>query len=237
MAFKELKGGDIIYLVYSQCVSQQPKLNQYFLGYGTVLSNSISQYSTPNQDQEGMTQVVNCHHLKLHVPILGCDCSRIYTDNDNKYNTLVLCTDTKEGITLILNLFTSKSEAETYLENSCTFRIKLLTQKKEDIEKQIDLYQQSINSQKNSMKKVDLFNRDGATLKLVSEDGKVWVFDVDEKHNYVLEYMRVGYGDDMKTIAFVDPSGGPFISVGDGLTGGLVVKSIVWNKGFQLITG
>jgi len=144
MSFKELKGGDIIYLVYSQCVSQKPKLSQYFLGCGTVLSNNICQYSIPKQNQEDETQTVNCYQLKLHVPILGCDCSRIYTDNDNKYNSLVLCTDSKEGGTLILNLFISKSEAETYLENKCAFRIKLLTQKKEDIEKQIDLYQQSI---------------------------------------------------------------------------------------------
>ncbi len=149
MTFKELKGGDIIYLVYNQCVSQQPKLNQYFLGCGTVLSNNICQYSIPKQNQEDEVQAVNCHQLKLHVPILGGDCSRIYTDNDNKYNSLVLCTDSKEGGTLILNLFTSKSEAETYLENSCTFRVKLLAKEKEDIEKQIGLYQQSIENAKN----------------------------------------------------------------------------------------
>lgn len=86
------------------------------------------------------------------------------------------------------------------------------------------------------MKKIDLFNRDGATLKLVSEDGKVWTFDVDKKHNYVLEYIRVGYEDDRKTIAFVDPSGGPFINVGYKLPNDLIVKSIVWNKRIQLIT-
>ena len=30
--------------------------------------------------------------------------------------------------------------------------------------------------------KIHLYNRDGANLKLVSEDGELWTFDVDERH-------------------------------------------------------
>lgn len=54
-------------------------------------------------------------------------------------------------------------------------------------------------------------NRDGANLKLVSQDGKCWGFQVDESHKYVLEYMRIAYENDNKTIYFIDPSGGPMI--------------------------
>ena len=61
--------------------------------------------------------------------------------------------------------------------------------------------------------RINLPNRDGALLTLVSEDEKLWNFEVDDEHKYVLEYMRVGYMEDNKTIDFVDPSGGPFIRV------------------------
>jgi len=61
--------------------------------------------------------------------------------------------------------------------------------------------------------KINLPNRDGAQLSLVSEDGKLWNFEVDDKHKYVLEHMRIGYMEDNKTIDFVDPAGGPFMRV------------------------
>lgn len=89
------------------------------------------------------------------------------------------------------------------------------------------------------MKKINLFNRDKANLNLVSEDGKIWAFEVDKPHEFVLEYMRVGYRENKESIEFIDPSGGPFISVGNKLSDNLVVKEIVWNDktpGFNIIT-
>ena len=75
------------------------------------------------------------------------------------------------------------------------------------------------------MKKIKLYNRDYAKLYLVSEDNKNWKFEVDDEHKYIFEYMRVGYNED-ETINFIDPSGGPFISVGDNITDAKQVKSI-----------
>ena len=50
------------------------------------------------------------------------------------------------------------------------------------------------------MKEIKLYNRDGANLKLVSEDGNLWKFQVDDKHKYILEYCRIGYQNEDKTI-------------------------------------
>ena len=65
------------------------------------------------------------------------------------------------------------------------------------------------------MKDIKLYNRDGADLKLVSEDGKLWEFQVDKNHEYVLKYCRLGFKEDNKTIDFIDPAGGPFLRVGE----------------------
>ena len=69
------------------------------------------------------------------------------------------------------------------------------------------------------MKKIKLFNRDGADLWL--EKGREvdpnifeWKLKVDKKHEYCLEYLRV-IGNYPTEIEAVDPSGGPFISVGN----------------------
>ena len=60
--------------------------------------------------------------------------------------------------------------------------------------------------------KIILYNRDRANLWLEKEDSDIWKLKVDQNHEYVLEYMRViGYPE----IEAIDPSGGPFISVGD----------------------
>ena len=60
--------------------------------------------------------------------------------------------------------------------------------------------------------KIILYNRDRANLWLEKEDSDIWKLKVDQNHEYVLEYMRViGY----PKIEAIDPSGGPFISVGD----------------------
>lgn len=60
---------------------------------------------------------------------------------------------------------------------------------------------------------INLPNRDNANLMLISEDEKTWTFKVDKNHDYIFEYMRVGYEDDKKTIYFIDPSGGPFLHI------------------------
>ena len=77
------------------------------------------------------------------------------------------------------------------------------------------------------MKEIKLYNRDGADLKLVSEDGKIWKFQVDDKHKYILEYCRVGYQNEDKEIEFVDPSGGPMLSCGQSISKDYVIDSII----------
>ena len=77
------------------------------------------------------------------------------------------------------------------------------------------------------MKEIKLYNRDGADLKLVSEDGKIWKFQVDDKHKYILEYCRVGYQNEDKEIDFVDPSGGPMLSCGQSISKDYVIDSII----------
>ena len=76
------------------------------------------------------------------------------------------------------------------------------------------------------MKKIKLFNRDGADLYLeyvkeISPKVSLWELIVDDDHKYCLEYMRVIAKDyTSKDIAdwnieAIDPSGGPFLSLGD----------------------
>ena len=77
------------------------------------------------------------------------------------------------------------------------------------------------------MKEIKLYNRDGADLKLVSEDGNLWKFQVDDKHKYILEYCRIGYQNEDKEIEFVDPSGGPMLSCGQTISKDYVIDSII----------
>lgn len=77
------------------------------------------------------------------------------------------------------------------------------------------------------MKEIKLYNRDGANLKLVSEDGNLWKFQVDDKHKYILEYCRVGYQNEDKEIEFVDPSGGPMLSCGQTISKDYIIDSII----------
>ena len=60
--------------------------------------------------------------------------------------------------------------------------------------------------------KINLFNRDGARLWIEQKDNSdIWELKVDNTHKWVLEYMRViGH----PKIEAVDPSGGPYISLG-----------------------
>ena len=79
------------------------------------------------------------------------------------------------------------------------------------------------------MKKIKLYNRDGADLWLentgeqVAENIAVWKLNVDDKHKYILEYCRyIGeYGKakdesiEFSDIPAIAPSGGPMLSVED----------------------
>lgn len=58
------------------------------------------------------------------------------------------------------------------------------------------------------------YNRDNAHLWL----DDAGVLCIDQAHQYCLEYMRYIISDD-ETIEAIDPSGGPFISIGDILVG------------------
>lgn len=71
--------------------------------------------------------------------------------------------------------------------------------------------------------KICLFNRDGANLWL--EKGSYlephiyeWHLKVDGEHDWVLKYLRI-IGNYPTKIEAVDPSGGPFISVGNTFEG------------------
>ena len=70
------------------------------------------------------------------------------------------------------------------------------------------------------MKKIQLYNRDGANLWLentgeqAAENISVWKLCVDNKHDYCLKYIRI-IGDYPYKIEAIDPSGGPMLSVGD----------------------
>ena len=83
------------------------------------------------------------------------------------------------------------------------------------------------------MKEIKLFNRDGADLKLVQKHLKEiepyiteWELKVDKEHSYVLEFCRfIGEHQiennkvNWDVIEAIDPSGGPFISLGDEFEG------------------
>ncbi len=74
---------------------------------------------------------------------------------------------------------------------------------------------------------IKLFNRDGADLKLISEDEKLWKFTVDDKHNYVLQYIRIGFELDNKTICMVDPSGGPCLTIGTKIGTNFIIDAFI----------
>lgn len=85
------------------------------------------------------------------------------------------------------------------------------------------------------MKEIKLFNRDGANLRLVSEDGILWKFNVDKEHEYVLEYMRCGFENANKTIIMIDPSGGPYLSKGQRLSKDYIIDAFVEIDGKYMI--
>lgn len=85
------------------------------------------------------------------------------------------------------------------------------------------------------MEIINLFNRDGAKMHLVSEDNKLFTFNVDESHKWVLEHCRVGFMEDNKTYDFVDPSGGPFLQVGTKIDGRLIEAIVPLDEGIGVV--
>ena len=79
------------------------------------------------------------------------------------------------------------------------------------------------------MKKIKLYNRDGADLYLEQKSLKEiepyiskWELKVDKEHSYVLEFCRIigEYQEENNRINWdnieaIDPSGGPMINLGD----------------------
>ena len=82
---------------------------------------------------------------------------------------------------------------------------------------------------------IKLFNRDGADLRLISEDGLLWKFKVDIEHKYILEYMRYGLEKDNRTICMIDPSGGPYMTIGTKIGQDFVIDAFVELDGECLI--
>ena len=80
------------------------------------------------------------------------------------------------------------------------------------------------------MNDIKLFNRDGAHLKLVPTDDDLWELEVDDEHKYILEFIRVGYNKDGK-MTMIDPSGGPYLSIGQRLTKDYVIDEFVDGEG------
>lgn len=62
------------------------------------------------------------------------------------------------------------------------------------------------------MNKIKLHNRYNANIWIEHIDADLWQLRSEKPED--LEFLRIGYENDNKTINFVDPSGGPFMSVG-----------------------
>ena len=73
------------------------------------------------------------------------------------------------------------------------------------------------------MNRIKLFNRDGADLYLENIKDDIWELKVDDKHQWVLKYMRCGGKFDIdennninwEERTMIGPSGGPYLEVGD----------------------
>lgn len=74
--------------------------------------------------------------------------------------------------------------------------------------------------------RINLHNRDGAELRLekvkdIDSNTSEWELKVDANHSYCLQYIRV-----IGNYEAIDPSGGPFLSVGDEIDKYLIVNII-----------
>lgn len=67
------------------------------------------------------------------------------------------------------------------------------------------------NKSETSKQTFKIFGRSGHSCTLTKLNRKRYLL------SFVLPYIRCGYGEDTETIEYVDPSGGPFISVDTSL--------------------
>ena len=76
---------------------------------------------------------------------------------------------------------------------------------------------------------INLYNRDGATLTLnkgkkIDTITNEWYLNVDNDHKWVLEHCRlIGNPENIEAI---DPSGGPFLAVGDTIRKYKIIKIV-----------
>lgn len=78
------------------------------------------------------------------------------------------------------------------------------------------------------LEKITLQNRDGADLYLLQIEPNSNMFRIvcDKDHKYVLDFARIILCEDNKSIYAVDPSGGPFLSIGYKLKDDKSIRSI-----------
>lgn len=71
------------------------------------------------------------------------------------------------------------------------------------------------------------------------DKARIWLDDnnvICSNKDYVLEYMRVGYNsNDKHTIEFIDPSGGPMLSIGDKIGNKKIVGFRTHGYGFKVL--
>ena len=83
----------------------------------------------------------------------------------------------------------------------------------------------------NTSNKIELYNRYHSDVYLEQIENNAWKLSGDDN---ALHWIRVGYSDKEDTIAFIDPSGGPFLSVG-GKVEGKTISEIKHQKGLGFI--
>lgn len=72
-------------------------------------------------------------------------------------------------------------------------------------------------------KSIELYNRYHSKLWLEFVEDNKWILKGDDN---AMHYHRIGYERNNATINFVDPSGGPFLSVGSTIEDNKKIKSI-----------
>lgn len=82
------------------------------------------------------------------------------------------------------------------------------------------------------MKEIKLPNRYGYNVFLKHIDGDNWLFNGDQD---AFEYHRVIFTEDHNKPKAVDPSGGPYLSIGYVVDGDKTVTNITFEKGMGYI--
>lgn len=78
--------------------------------------------------------------------------------------------------------------------------------------------------------RINLDNRYGAKLWLERLDKGLWILNSEKKED--LGFMRIIYKENGKDIEAIDPSGGPFLSVGTVLEGYIIEE--IYPNGYVL---